>query len=42
VLVVTHNTAIGEIADRVIRMGSGRVVADERVTAPIAAADVRW
>lgn len=29
VLVVTHNTAIASMADRVIRMQSGRVVSDE-------------
>jgi putative ABC transport system ATP-binding protein len=42
VLTVTHNAAIAGIADRVIRMGSGRVLEDRRVTHPISAAEVRW
>jgi putative ABC transport system ATP-binding protein len=42
VLMVTHNAAIAAIADRVVRMGSGRVVADDHVDAPIPAAEVRW
>jgi putative ABC transport system ATP-binding protein len=42
VLMVTHNAAIAGIADRVVRMGSGRVVDDSRVSSPIPAAEVRW
>jgi putative ABC transport system ATP-binding protein len=42
VLMVTHNAAIAGIADRVVRMGSGRVVDDARVASPIPAAEVRW
>ncbi len=42
VLTVTHNGAIARIADRVIRMGSGQVVSDERVASPIAAGEVSW
>ena len=42
VLMVTHNTAIAGIADRVVRMGSGRVVDDQQVASPIPAAEVRW
>jgi putative ABC transport system ATP-binding protein len=42
VLVVTHNGAIARMADRVIRMGSGRVVANEAVASPMAAAQVEW
>ncbi len=42
VVVVTHNAAIAGIADRVIRMGSGRVVDDRRVTAPVPADEVAW
>jgi putative ABC transport system ATP-binding protein len=42
VLVVTHNGAIARMADRVIRMGSGRIVADEAVASPISAAQVEW
>ena len=42
VVLVTHNSAIGRIADRVIRMGSGRIVEDRRVAEPIPAMDVDW
>jgi len=42
VLIVTHNGAIARMADRVIRMGSGRIVSDEPVASPIAAAQVEW
>lgn len=41
-LVITHNAAIQEIADRVLRFADGRIV-DERVnTAPKAPAEVSW
>jgi putative ABC transport system ATP-binding protein len=42
VILVTHNGAIARLADRVIRMGSGRVVEDSRVSQPVAARDVTW
>jgi putative ABC transport system ATP-binding protein len=42
VLLVTHNAAIAQIADRVIRMGSGKVVEDQRVAQPTPVAEVRW
>ncbi len=42
VVLVTHNTAIAAMADRVIRMGSGRLVSDEAVPAPTPAAEIRW
>ncbi len=42
VLIVTHNAAIAGMADRVIRMGSGRVVSDEPVRSPTPASEIRW
>ncbi|WP_225729339.1 MULTISPECIES: ABC transporter ATP-binding protein [unclassified Nocardia] len=42
VVMVTHNEAVAEIADRVIRMRDGRVVADDRNAVPADAASVRW
>jgi putative ABC transport system ATP-binding protein len=42
VVVVTHNSAVAEAADRVIRMRSGEIVADSRNEHPLAAADVVW
>jgi len=42
VIVVTHNSAIAEAADRVVRLRSGDVVADERNPRPIPSSDVEW
>lgn len=42
VLVVTHNAAIAAMADRVVRMRSGEIVAVERIEQPAEAADVSW
>lgn len=42
VLVVTHNSAIARIADRVIRMGSGRIIEDQRTVSPISPLDLQW
>jgi putative ABC transport system ATP-binding protein len=42
VLLVTHNAAIARIADRVIRMGSGRVVDDRQVATPEPPSEVGW
>jgi putative ABC transport system ATP-binding protein len=42
VLVVTHNSAIAEIADRVVRLRDGRIASDERVPAPVSVGDVSW
>ncbi|MCZ7662272.1 MAG: ABC transporter ATP-binding protein [Thermoleophilia bacterium] len=41
-LLVTHNSVIARVADRVVRMRSGEVVADETVTQPIAPEEVEW
>ncbi len=42
VLLVTHNSAIAAMADRVLRLGSGRLVRDDLVTDPVPAEAVRW
>jgi len=42
VLLVTHNAAIGEMADRVLRMRSGRIVEDRRNPQPVAATELTW
>lgn len=42
VLVVTHNTAIASMADRVIRMQSGRIVSDETNPHHMNPAELVW
>jgi len=42
VLMVTHNSAIAAMADRVLRMRSGEVVGIERNERPVEAVDVSW
>jgi putative ABC transport system ATP-binding protein len=42
VLLVTHNTAIGDIGDRVIRLRSGEVVEDKRNSSPLDPEELRW
>jgi len=41
-LVITHNMAIGEMGDRVLHMGSGRIVRIETHAQPKDAADIAW
>ncbi|MDD5095600.1 MAG: ABC transporter ATP-binding protein [Dehalococcoidia bacterium] len=42
VLLVTHNAAIGEMADRVIRMRSGRIIEIIRNPSPIDPQELKW
>jgi putative ABC transport system ATP-binding protein len=42
VLLVTHNAAIGGMADRVIRLRSGRVSEDHQVERPLDAEELSW
>ncbi|HNJ97715.1 MAG TPA: ABC transporter ATP-binding protein [Ilumatobacteraceae bacterium] len=42
VLLVTHNSAIARMADRVVRLHSGRITSDERVAAPVEAEALEW
>jgi putative ABC transport system ATP-binding protein len=41
-VLVTHNAAIGRMADRVLRMRDGRIVADERNSTPAPARELEW
>lgn len=41
-LVITHNLAIAGMADRVLRLGGGRIVGEERHEHRLSAEDVRW
>ncbi|MCP3998177.1 MAG: ABC transporter ATP-binding protein [bacterium] len=42
VLLVTHNAAIGDMADRVLKLRSGKIVDDIRNASPIAAGALTW
>ncbi len=42
ILLVTHNAAIGDMADRVMRLHSGEIVDDRAVTEPVAAGELYW
>jgi putative ABC transport system ATP-binding protein len=42
VLVVTHNAAVGDMADRVLRLRSGQIVEDRHNPAPIEAEELSW
>lgn len=42
VVIVTHNQALAAMADRVVRMHSGRISEDTRQDAPCLAAEVTW
>jgi putative ABC transport system ATP-binding protein len=42
VLVVTHNAAVGEMADRVLRLHAGEIADDRRVARPIRAEELTW
>ena len=42
VMLVTHNSAIATIADRVVRLRSGRVADDRRVANPNSPETVTW
>jgi putative ABC transport system ATP-binding protein len=41
-VLVTHNAAIADLADRVLRMRDGRIVDEERHAARASPADIRW
>ena len=42
VLLVTHNSAIARMADRVVHLHSGRIVEDQLQPEPAAAAELQW
>ena len=41
-MVITHNAAIAAIADRVLRMGNGRIVGEERPARKLTPAEISW
>lgn len=41
-VVITHNAAIAGMADRVLRLGGGKIVAEERNPRRLSADEVRW
>ncbi len=42
VVLVTHNSTIAEMADRVLRLRDGRIVGDEKVADPVPPAELHW
>jgi putative ABC transport system ATP-binding protein len=42
VILITHNAAIGEMGDRVVRMGSGRIVEIRENAEPLRPEDIEW
>ena len=42
VVLVTHNASIGRMADRVLRMRDGLIVADDRNEKPVSALELEW
>ncbi len=40
--VITHNAAIGQMADRIVRMHNGVIAEDQRVETKIPVAELRW
>jgi putative ABC transport system ATP-binding protein len=41
-VVITHNAAIAGMADRVLKLGGGRIVGEERNPHRLSAEEVRW
>ena len=42
VVLVTHNSAIARMADRVLRVSSGRIIEDQRNQTPVPAEELDW
>jgi putative ABC transport system ATP-binding protein len=42
VLLVTHNAAVGDMADRLLRLHSGEIVSDVLIESPVAAEELYW
>ena len=42
VIIITHNSALTNMADRVIRIRSGKVVSAEKNTSPVPVEDIEW
>ena len=41
-VIITHNAAIADMADRVLRLGGGRIVGEERNSRRLSPEEVRW
>jgi len=41
-MVITHNAAISGMADRVLRLGNGRIVGEERPERKLTPAEIKW
>ena len=41
-VIITHNAAIAGMADRVLRLGGGRIVSEERNARRLSPDEVRW
>jgi putative ABC transport system ATP-binding protein len=41
-MVITHNAAIAQIADRVLRLGDGKIVGEERPARKLSPAEISW
>jgi putative ABC transport system ATP-binding protein len=41
-MVITHNAAIAGMADRVLRLGNGRIVGEERPARKLSPAEISW
>ncbi len=41
-IVITHNAAIAGMADRVLRLGDGRIAAEERPERKLSPSEIRW
>ena len=41
-IIITHNAAIAGMADRVLKLGGGRIVGEERNPRRLSPEEVRW
>jgi putative ABC transport system ATP-binding protein len=41
-MVITHNAAISGMADRVLRLGNGRIVGEEKPARKLTPAEISW
>jgi putative ABC transport system ATP-binding protein len=42
VIIITHNSALTAMADRVIRVRSGKIAANERNEHPVPVEEIEW
>ena len=42
VVIVTHTQEIGKMADRIVRMRDGRIIAETEIEAPVPAESIEW